>query len=64
MVGSFLQTGAGRPSQKIPNYGSGRICGMAHCDTVLSAYNPAVFCSLHDAAAVPRRRSVVRNTVK
>ena len=37
---------------------------MAHCDTVLSAYNPAVFCSLHDAAAVPRRRSVVRNTVK
>jgi hypothetical protein len=57
VVGSFLQTGVGRPSQKISNYGSGRICGMPHCGTVLSAYNPALYCSLHDVAAVPRRRA-------
>jgi hypothetical protein len=57
VVGSFLQTGSGRPSQKIPNFGGGRICGAPHCGTVLSAYNPALFCSLHDVVAVPRRRS-------
>jgi len=57
VVGSFLQTGAGRPSQKIPAFGVGRVCGAPHCSTVLSTYNPSLFCSLHDVAGMARRRS-------
>jgi hypothetical protein len=64
VIGSYLQTGAGRPSQQIPAYGSGRVCGAPHCDTVLSTYNPALYCCLHDVVAVPQRRSVVRGGVK
>ena len=64
VIGSYLQTGAGRPSQKIPSFGAGRVCGAPLCGTVLSTYNPALYCSLHDVVAVPRRRSVVRSSVK
>lgn len=64
VIGSFMQTGAGRPGQQIPAYGGGRVCGAPHCDTVLSTYNPALYCSLHDVAAVPKRRSAVRSLAK
>ena len=64
VIGGYLQTGVGRPSQQIPAFGSGRICGAPLCGTVLSTYNPALYCSLHDVVAVPRRRSVVRSAAK
>jgi hypothetical protein len=64
VVGSFLQTGVGRPSQKIPAFGSGRVCAAPRCSTILSTYNPALFCSLHDVTSVPKRRSVVRSIVQ
>jgi len=56
VIGAFVQTGTGRPGQRIPAYGGGRICGAPHCDTVLSQYNPAPYCSVHDAVGTPRRR--------
>ena len=64
VIGSYLQTGVGRPSQQIQAFGGGRVCGAPRCSTILSTYNPSLFCSLHDVASVPRRRSVVRNIVK
>jgi hypothetical protein len=64
VIGSYLQTGAGRASQQIPAYGGGRVCGAPHCGTVLSTYNPAQYCSLHDVAALPKRRFVPRSLVK
>ena len=63
-IGSYLQTGSGRPNQRIPAFGGGRVCGAPHCGTVLSTYNPALFCALHDVAAVPKRRFVPRSLVK
>jgi hypothetical protein len=57
VVGAFVLTGTGRPSQRIPAFGTGRICGAPDCDTVLSTYNPAPYCSVHDAGGIPRRRS-------
>ena len=56
VIGAFLLTGAGTPSQRIPAYGSGRICGAPRCGTVLSTYNPSLYCSLHDVAGTPGRR--------
>ncbi|HET6475777.1 MAG TPA: hypothetical protein VFH93_06865 [Thermoleophilia bacterium] len=56
VIGSFVSSSAGRPSQRIPAYGRGRICDAPHCDTVLSTYNPALYCSLHDVVGMPRRR--------
>lgn len=64
VIGSYLQTGAGRPGQKIPAFGGGRVCGAPHCDTVLSTYNPAEYCALHDVTAVPKRRFVPRSVVR
>lgn len=57
VIGAFLSPCAGRVGQRIPAYGRGRICEAPRCDTVLSTYNPAVYCSLHDVAGVARRRS-------
>lgn len=31
-------------------YGTGRICRVAECGTVLSAYNPSSVCALHSGA--------------
>jgi hypothetical protein len=56
IVGAFVPTGTGRPSQRIPAYGTGRICGAPHCNTVLSTYNPAQYCSVHASVGMPRRR--------
>jgi hypothetical protein len=60
VIGSYQQTGAGRPGQQIPAFGSGRVCEAPGCSTVLSTYNPALYCSLHDDAAVSRRRGPAR----
>ena len=38
----------GRPP---PRNERGRICGASGCETRLSMYNPAEFCSLHEADA-------------
>lgn len=35
----------GRPSISFP---SGRLCSHQGCATVLSVYNPSVFCALHE----------------
>ena len=56
-VGAFVPTGTGRLSERIPAFGAGRVCGAPDCDTVLSTYNPAPYCSVHDAAGTSRRRS-------
>ena len=64
VIGSFLQTGVGRSSQQIPAFGTGRVCGEPRCSTILSTYNPSLFCSLHDVTSVPKRHTVVRSIVK
>jgi hypothetical protein len=35
---------------KVHAHRPGRLCGQEGCDTVLSIYNPAALCSLHDDA--------------
>jgi hypothetical protein len=57
VIGAFVLSGTGRPSQQIPAFGSGRVCDAPRCTTVLSTYNPSSYCSLHDATGMPRRRT-------
>jgi len=47
---------AGKISDRISAYGHGRVCEASGCDTVLSTYNPAHYCSLHDADGKTRLR--------
>jgi hypothetical protein len=52
-TGALLSPSIGKTSGKIPLYGRGRICAAAGCGTVLSTYNQAAFCSIHEAAGSP-----------
>ena len=56
VAGAFRFPSAGKISDRIPAYGRGRICEASGCDTLLSTYNPAVYCSLHDVPGAPRTR--------
>jgi hypothetical protein len=56
VAGAFLSSGVGRISDRIPAYGSGRICEASGCGTLLSTYNPGNYCSVHDAAKIRRSR--------
>ena len=56
-IGAFVSSSRGTRSQQVLAYGRGRVCGAPDCGTVLSTYNPALFCSLHDVVGIPRRRS-------
>lgn len=49
--------------QKLAAYAPGRTCGVRECATVLSIYNPATVCALHepktpDPGPGPGKRSV------
>jgi hypothetical protein len=39
----------------VRSYRSGRTCGHSACDTILSIYNPSMYCWAHDALASGRR---------
>jgi hypothetical protein len=54
VAGAFLSSGVGRISDRVPAYGSGRVCAAAGCRTLLSTYNPGHLCSLHDVAGMRR----------
>ncbi len=56
-AGAFILPGTGRTSDRIKSFGRGRVCEAWGCNTILSAYNPAPFCSAHDPAdkLTPRR---------
>ncbi len=56
VAGHFLSPGTGKISDRILAYGRGRICEAPGCDTVLSTYNPALYCSLHDPVGMLRPR--------
>jgi hypothetical protein len=47
-AGAFVLPGTSRASDRIKSYGRGRVCEVWGCNTILSAYNPALFCSAHD----------------
>ena len=52
----FAPTG-GRPV-KVALYAPGRTCAEEHCATILSTYNPADYCALHEhlhPPAMPQR---------
>ena len=55
-TGAFVVSSAGKISDRISAYGHGRVCEASGCDTVLSTYNPAHYCSLHDADGKTRLR--------
>ena len=48
VAGGFILPSTGKLSDRIKSYGTGRICDAWGCTTILSAYNPAQFCSAHD----------------
>jgi hypothetical protein len=56
VIGAFTSPATGRPSQRVPAFGRGRICAMPGCNTVLSTYNPELSCSLHVGLGIPPRR--------
>ena len=41
-----------RAGEKVSSFPSGRVCADDTCTTVLSVYNAALFCSVHE----PRKR--------
>ena len=55
-TGSFILPDTGRVSDRIKSYGRGRICEVCGCNTVLSTYNPAHFCSSHEHVGSPGSR--------
>lgn len=58
VAGSYTCLITGKMSDRVSAYGSGRICLAPGCGTLLSTYNPGLWCALHDTAAspLPRRR--------
>jgi hypothetical protein len=56
VAGPLLVPSFGKISDRIPAYGRGRICEVWGCNTILSTYNPAHFCSLHEGVGMPRPR--------
>jgi len=38
----------GRTGSPVSRYPAGRVCSKETCATVLSKYNPAEFCSVHE----------------
>jgi hypothetical protein len=56
LVGAVVSSSAGKRSDWIAFYGRGRVCGASGCGTLLSTYNPALYCSVHVAAGTPRPR--------
>jgi hypothetical protein len=57
VAGAFVLPSTGKISDRIPAYGRGRVCEVWGCNTILSTYNPAHFCSVHDRDGIPQRRS-------
>ena len=49
LAGHFLSSSSGKISDRIFAYGRGRICEAPGCATLLSTYNPGLYCSLHDS---------------
>ena len=47
VAGGFILPATGKISDRIKSYGRGRVCEARGCTTILSAYNPAEFCSTH-----------------
>ncbi len=56
VAGAFQLPGTGKIGDRIPAYGRGRICEAWGCHTVLSTYNPAPYCSVHDHVGERRPR--------
>jgi hypothetical protein len=55
-AGAFILPGTSRTSDRIKSYGRGRVCEVWGCNTILSAYNPAQFCSSHHPVDGPGPR--------
>ena len=55
-AGHFLSPSVGKIRDKIPAYGRGRICEAPGCGTLLSTYNPALYCSLHESGGMLQPR--------
>jgi hypothetical protein len=53
VAGAFILPSTGKTGDRIKSYGPGRICEVWGCKTVLSTYNPAQYCSLHDPVGRP-----------
>jgi endogenous inhibitor of DNA gyrase (YacG/DUF329 family) len=61
ITGTLNPWGAVSQANRVRSYQSGRICFHPDCDTILSIYNPAKYCSMHAGMAVSgRRRGVPR----
>jgi hypothetical protein len=56
--GSLEPLAPGRRSDRVRNYGEGRLCSEPGCSTVLSIYNPSSRCAVHQRRSdiVPFRR--------
>ena len=53
-VGDFVRPSTGKLRDRVPTYGNGRVCEVWGCTTILSAYNPSHFCSVHDHGSALR----------
>ena len=49
------------PEERPQTYGSGRVCAVEGCSTVLSRYNPSPICCLHSHGWASRRTPLARN---
>jgi hypothetical protein len=53
--GKEVQMSDRRTIRQVRSFGGGRVCVAAGCGTILSAYNPASWCAVHDRLS-PRAR--------
>ena len=53
-----------KTDERPPTYGTGRLCAIEGCQTVLSRYNPSAICSLHSLGWKIRQRSPTRHPQK
>jgi endogenous inhibitor of DNA gyrase (YacG/DUF329 family) len=56
ITGTLNPWGPASRAHRVRSYQSGRICAHPDCDTILSVYNPARYCTIHASLAAGGRR--------
>jgi hypothetical protein len=56
ITGTLNPWGPVSQAHRVRSYQSGRTCAHPDCDTILSIYNPAKYCTVHESLAASGRR--------
>ena len=56
ITGTLNPWGSVSQTNRVRSYQRGRVCGHAECGTILSIYNPSMYCTVHAGLAISGRR--------